>query len=667
MKTATSPILQLIRRAVQNERAKQLTDGQLLDRFQSQRDEGAFHALVRRHGSMVLDVSRNVLRNEADTEDVFQATFLVLAQKAGTIRKMASIGSWLYGVAYRTALKTQRDGARRHKHETHVSGRSRSGRADDLAWREVQQVLHQELTKISEYYRAPLALCYLQGKTQDEAATLLGISKASVKKRLERGRALLRTRLVRRGLGSAGLCAAAAWPAASVSAQPPSTLISGAVQAAMLATASPAPVGGMIAAKVVTLSQEVAKPMFLIKMKSAAVALLVVVLACSGTGMLSYHLLAAKPPGEIADAPRSRARAALVVAWVPDDDKPAKPDRAALLKAIREEYQKARTEFGQAIRAGTIKPDADGDYPGWSDLLKRYTKRAHQLIDANPADAVGLEALVFCLDDLGAGDAEPGLYQLVLKHHPGSEKIDTLLRLRSAPTDFLQGVAAQSPQAKIRLWANYHLAESLYRDGKPKEAEPLLEVLEHDAQAKDLGGYMIGTLADTARHLLFEVRRLNIGQEAPDITGVDLDNQALKLSASRGKVTLLVFWATWCGPCMAMVPHERALATRYAGKPFVIVGVNGDTLPMKDFQLTGPDGKPIDDTQRVKAALEKHQITWRSFRSGQFGIAADWNVRSWPTVYLIDRLGVIQGKWKGDPGEKKLDAAIEKLMQDRGE
>src|SRR5205823_1422205 len=118
----------------------------------------------------------------------------------------------------------------------------------------------------------------------------------------------------------------------------------------------------------------------------------------------------------------------------------------------------------------------------------------------------------------------------------------------------------------------------------------------------------------------------------------------------------LVFWATWCGPCMAMVPHERALAERYAGKPFVIVGVNGDILPEKNIKLE-VNGKVIDQTAQVKAAIEKHKITWRSFRNGQIGIGMDWNVRSWPTVFLIDHRGIIRGKWKGDPGEKELDAA----------
>lgn len=349
---------------------------------------------------------------------------------------------------------------------------------------------------------------------------------------------------------------------------------------------------------------------------------------------------------------------------LPADETPiGKSGRAELLKAIREDYEKARDNFGKATRAGTIKPNADGEYPGWADVLKRYAKRAHEVIDANPGDEVALDTLLFCLDDLGAGELEPSLYVLVLKHHVASAKIDPLLRRRSAPVDFLRAVAAQSPHSKIRLWASYHLAENLYAGGKPKEAEPLLEVLEGDAEAKHLGGYAIGTLADTARRLLFEVRRLNVGQEAPELAAPDLDNKPMKLSESRGKVTLLVFWATWCGPCMAMVPHERTLVERYAGKPFAIVGVNGDILPMPDVHVTGPDGKAIDSTAQVKDALAKHKITWRSFRNGQFGVGADWNVRSWPTVYLIDQRGIIRGKWKGDPGEKELDEAIKKLLK----
>jgi hypothetical protein len=114
---------------------------------------------------------------------------------------------------------------------------------------------------------------------------------------------------------------------------------------------------------------------------------------------------------------------------------------------------------------------------------------------------------------------------------------------------------------------------------------------------------------------------------------------------------------------MAMVPHERVLAERYSEQQFVIVGVNGDTLPQEGVQSLAADGKVIDNTAKVKTAVAKHKMTWRSFRNGQFGVGLDWNVRSWPTVYLIDAGGIIRGKWKGDPGEKELDAAIEKLVK----
>ena len=168
--------------------------------------------------------------------------------------------------------------------------------------------------------------------------------------------------------------------------------------------------------------------------------------------------------------------AALLFTPLPADDKPPqKPSRADRLKAIRDEYGKARDEFGKALRAGTIKLSTDGEHPAWDDMLKQHAKPARELIDADPADAVALEALLFCLGDLGAGASDPSLYQIVLKHHVASEKIDPLIRSQSAPVDFLRGVAAQSPHAKIRLWANYHLGENLYAAGKAGEAEPLLE------------------------------------------------------------------------------------------------------------------------------------------------------------------------------------------------
>src|SRR5262245_26746075 len=158
----SSPILQLVGRIALDQRVRQLSDHDLLQKFYGQRDETAFHALLLRHGPMVLDVCRGVLGSEADAEDAFQATFLILARKASSIRKTASAGSWLHGVAYRTALKARAQSAARQKHETRAPVRPVS-EPDDLTWREVRRVLHEELAGLAERYRAPLVACYLEG------------------------------------------------------------------------------------------------------------------------------------------------------------------------------------------------------------------------------------------------------------------------------------------------------------------------------------------------------------------------------------------------------------------------------------------------------------------------------------------------------------------------
>src|SRR5262245_31082659 len=122
-KAVSSPILQSIRRLAEDEHVRQLPDQDLLRRFSDRGDQAAFHALLFRHGPMVLDVCRSILGNEADAEDAFQATFLVLARRAESIRQAASPAGWLHGVAYRTALRARADSARRRRHEARAPGR----------------------------------------------------------------------------------------------------------------------------------------------------------------------------------------------------------------------------------------------------------------------------------------------------------------------------------------------------------------------------------------------------------------------------------------------------------------------------------------------------------------------------------------------------------------
>ncbi len=136
----------------------------------------------------------------------------------------------------------------------------------------------------------------------------------------------------------------------------------------------------------------------------------------------------------------------------------------------------------------------------------------------------------------------------------------------------------------------------------------------------------IETIGAEAARQLVELRTLRVGLPAPEIADEDLDGARFKLSDYRGKVVLLVFWGTWCGPCMAAVPRERALVEKFQGRPFAIVGVNSDS-----------------NKDRARRAIAQEHMTWRSFWNGDDNhISKAWNVKGWPTVYLIDHRGVIR-------------------------
>jgi thiol-disulfide isomerase/thioredoxin len=156
------------------------------------------------------------------------------------------------------------------------------------------------------------------------------------------------------------------------------------------------------------------------------------------------------------------------------------------------------------------------------------------------------------------------------------------------------------------------------------------------------------TLSEQAGDDLFELLHLTIGQVAPELKGEDFDDHEIKLSNYRGKVVVINFWASWCGPCMALVPHERKLAERMRGKPFALIGVNGDS-----------------EKSAAQNAIEKEKMIWPSMWGGTNGpysqLAKEWNVKSWPTFYILDRNGTIRSKFSG-MREKELDIAVDRLM-----
>jgi RNA polymerase sigma factor (sigma-70 family) len=271
------------------------SDAQLLARFLIDREEGAFAALVRRHGPMVLGVCRRVLGHAQDAEDAFQATFLVLARKAASVRKRAAVGSWLYGVAYRTAREARDARARRRARERQMETMPHPEvqPAEPQDWR---PVLDGELAGLPEKYRAAIVFCDLEGRSRREVARQLGLPEATLSSRLATGRRMLADRLSRRGVALSGGALAAALSQSTASAQVPAALVWSTAKAAAgnLAAASPA---------AAVLVKGVLRAMFLAKLKVAIGAVLVV--AVLGAGGLAYRA------GGAQAAPREKPRGEL--------------------------------------------------------------------------------------------------------------------------------------------------------------------------------------------------------------------------------------------------------------------------------------------------------------------------------------------------------------------
>ncbi len=259
------------------------TDAQLLARFLSHRDESAFAALVRRHGPMVLGVCRRLLRHAQDAEDAFQATFLVLARKAGSVLKGQAVGSWLYMVAYRVAQRARAGQARRRAQEKQVDTMPHPEvpPAEPQDW---WPLLDQELSGLPEKYREVVVLCDLQGQSRRQAAHQLKLADGTLSRRLAAGRRLLAERLSRRGVVLSGGALAAALSGGAASAQVAAPLVTATARAAVFAAA------GHLAAvtpAVAVLTQGVLRTMFLTKLKLVlGVALAVVAL---GMGGVAYH------------------------------------------------------------------------------------------------------------------------------------------------------------------------------------------------------------------------------------------------------------------------------------------------------------------------------------------------------------------------------------------
>jgi RNA polymerase sigma factor (sigma-70 family) len=337
----------------------ELSDGQLLERFATQDGEAAelaFAALVERHGPMVVRVCRKTLRDPNDVEDAFQATFLVLVQKGRSLWVRDSLGPWLHRVAHRVATRARSSAAGRREHERRAAA-TRPTRVSEPDDREdLEAILHQEIDRLPERYRAPVVLCELQGLNHEKAARHLGCPVGTVKTRLARARELLRGRLSHRGLGRpAGLLIAekglgGAFRAVEVVVT--DTLVDTTVRAAVPFAAGKALAVGVISSRVAILIEEGLKTMFLTKLRMAT-AVLLLIGAAGAAGVLAQ--------------PGSRSGANPVP---PTPDRPAAPapapapapayitqSRAMIITRLEEEVAEAGARLNRSRRKARSPDD----------------------------------------------------------------------------------------------------------------------------------------------------------------------------------------------------------------------------------------------------------------------------------------------------------------------
>jgi RNA polymerase sigma factor (sigma-70 family) len=311
MATASaSPVIRYIRQLAAAPPTADLPDPVLLDRFIHRRDENAFAALARRHGALVLGVCRRVLGDEHDAEDAVQATLLVFAQRAGSIRRTDSLGPWLHGVACRVARKARARAARRRACERQAAVHEAVEHWDDLVWRDLRPVLDDAVARLPEAYRVPFVLHYLQGATVTEVARQLGCPRGTVAARLARARERLRRRLARQGMAlSAGVLAAVLSERAATAAVIVST-----AKAAALVAAGQAVGPGLISAEAAALTQGGLMAMQLTKVKIGALVVLAAGVLGAAVWASTHRTAAAEPTKEApaAAGPKAEAPAAVV-------------------------------------------------------------------------------------------------------------------------------------------------------------------------------------------------------------------------------------------------------------------------------------------------------------------------------------------------------------------
>jgi RNA polymerase sigma factor (sigma-70 family) len=584
-------------------------DSDLVRLFGESRDEAAFELLVRRHGPLVLGVCRRVLGDASAAEDVFQATFLLLARRAPALRQPAGVANWLYGAATRIAREALRSERRRHRREC-VAAKPEAVAAppDDKS-----AVINATVLRLPEPYRSAVLLCDLSGFTRDQAAAELGVPAGTVASRLSRGRVLLGRALIRQGVTlSAGLTFLV-----------PADLAARTVKLGLLLTAGRAAVPVAVG----TLLNYGGRAMFPLGMYKVAIALLAVGLLAIGLSAVGGQ----KPAEPPAVAKQT-------------DKRPTPAERLARLNAEYEAAHKAATKERTDPTTGEVlglildstPPDLQ---PG------RYLPELLEL-GACDDEETAVAALSFAALRFGPKelDAEKA-FQQIIRRFAGTPRLVTFAReqqncVYAGMEQRLSLLLVSATDHTARGLLEFMLAEASdpnhfrYTNEvqENQDARRELAVFRYQriiARYGDVDGGRLARQAEGAIKRLAPPMHLRIGATAPTTSGTDLDGKPMTLADFKGKVVVLEFWGSWCGPCVRATPGLKSVAKEYADRGVVVLGVMAE--------------KSIDAASKSVAELGVPWRNWLDLRvDDRSPIVTSWDVLSFPTTVVIDRTGVVR-------------------------
>lgn len=332
------------------------------------------------------------------------------------------------------------------------------------------------------------------------------------------------------------------------------------------------------------------------------------------------------------------------------------------LDSLRNEFKKLQDDVIQEYKDAKSPEEAQKLIPKiQQNLLKLpredYAKKALALSKTmQTTDQGSFDALVFAMSMVSRGNNKEIMKEavdMIVKDHSKNPKMISVLGFISSTPDgasILEKIATKTDDRNLAGLAWYAITENLQKeagDVGPKQAEELNKRTEmiYEKLAKDYADVSMGrgTIGDTIKAALFELQNLSVGKVAPEVLCLNIDgDKEDKLSNYKGKVVVLDIWATWCGPCKAMIPHEREMNEKLKGKPFAFISISGD-----------------DTKETLTSFLEKEKMPWVHWFADRKGILKDWNIRFYPTMYILDHKGVIRAKGlRGEELEKKVNELV---------